>query len=278
MLIELCGCSFRGDQSSRPPHVASQMGALAWGLDMANFENVPVALNGFEMAEVSMLWSVFMREVWLRIQVGALSSALPLLRHLDACTAAAWHRHPCSESTAQPHMMPGAAHTQQARLQAPCKPGPVFAHSAAKPSCCRQGQLLGVAISFLRNFGVLSGVSGALSVLSAGVGSLAGDQQAQKERQEARQDRQITGLGQGLLEGGQAAGKGFFRGLTGIATRPVQGFKQGGLAGGWLASLLLWGVQEAQCSDIPGSTWSPAGSQVWFRGPGAGASVHATGM
>ena len=48
-----------------------------------------------------------------------------------------------------------------------------------------------MALSFLRNFGVLSGVSGALSVLSAGVGSLAGDQQAQKERQEARQDRQI---------------------------------------------------------------------------------------
>lgn len=51
------------------------MGALAWGLDMANFENVPVALNGFEMAEVSMLWSVFMREVWLRIQVSFISPA-----------------------------------------------------------------------------------------------------------------------------------------------------------------------------------------------------------
>ena len=78
MLTATCGCSFRGDQSSRPPHVASQMGALAWGLDMANFENVPVALNGFEMAEVSMLWSVFMREVWLRIQVSALSRATPV--------------------------------------------------------------------------------------------------------------------------------------------------------------------------------------------------------
>ena len=65
--------------------------------------------------------------------------------------------------------------------------------------CCQQretgravqGQLVGVALSFLRNFGVLSGVSGALSVLSAGVGSLTGDQQAQRERQEARSERQI---------------------------------------------------------------------------------------
>ena len=128
-----------------------------------------------------------------------------------------------------------------------------------------------MAISFLRNFGVLSGVSGALSVLSAGVGSLAGDQQAQKERQEARQDRQITGLGQGLLEGGQAAGKGFFRGLTGIATRPVQGFKQGGLAGGCLPSLLLCGVREAECPGDLGSACPPAGSQVW---DGALEQVH----
>ena len=49
--------------------MASQMGALSWGLELANFEGVPVALQGFEMAEVQMLWSVFMREVWLRIQV-----------------------------------------------------------------------------------------------------------------------------------------------------------------------------------------------------------------
>lgn len=115
---------------------------------------------------------------------------------------------------------------------ASCCRGPpaAAAHQMLTPEHA-QGQLLGVAISFLRNFGVLSGVSGALSALSAGVGSLTGDQQAQKERQEARQDRQITGLGQGLFEGGQAAGKGFLRGITGIATRPVQGFKQGGLAG-----------------------------------------------
>ena len=57
--------------------------------------------------------------------------------------------------------------------------------------CGLQGQLVGVALSFLRNFGVLQGVSGALSVLSAGVGSLTGDQQAAKERQEARSERQI---------------------------------------------------------------------------------------
>ena len=45
------------------------MGALSWGLDMANFENIPVQLQGFEMENVSMLWSVFMGEVLNLIKV-----------------------------------------------------------------------------------------------------------------------------------------------------------------------------------------------------------------
>lgn len=39
------------------------------GLDMANFENVPVQLTGFEMENSTMLWSVFISEVGQNIKV-----------------------------------------------------------------------------------------------------------------------------------------------------------------------------------------------------------------
>lgn len=38
-----------------------------------------------------------------------------------------------------------------------------------------QGQLVSVAISFLRNFGLFSGASGILGLLSSGVAGIAGD-------------------------------------------------------------------------------------------------------
>jgi len=38
-----------------------------------------------------------------------------------------------------------------------------------------QSQLVTVAISFLRNFGLFSGASGILGLLSSGVGAMAGD-------------------------------------------------------------------------------------------------------
>lgn len=94
-----------------------------------------------------------------------------------------------------------------------------------------QGQLIGVAISFLRNFGLLSGASGALGALSAGVGALAGDEASQRQRQEARAERQIGGVGQGLVEGGAALGQGFLRGVTGLVSKPVQGAQAGGASG-----------------------------------------------
>ena len=94
-----------------------------------------------------------------------------------------------------------------------------------------QGQLVGVALSFLRNFGLLSGASGALGALSAGVGALAGDQAVQKERQEARAERQIGGVRQGLMEGGSALGQGVWQGVTGLVSKPVQGAQSAGALG-----------------------------------------------
>ena len=60
--------SFRGDPFSRP-RWASRMGALSWGLDLANFEGVPVRLAGFEMENVQMLWSAFVAQIVRQIRV-----------------------------------------------------------------------------------------------------------------------------------------------------------------------------------------------------------------
>lgn len=49
-----------------------------------------------------------------------------------------------------------------------------------------QGQLIGVALSFLRNFGLFSGASGVLGVLSRGVAALGADQAAAEQRAQAR--------------------------------------------------------------------------------------------
>ncbi len=45
------------------------MGALSWGLDLANFEGVPVRLHGFEMENVSMMWSAFVAQVFRQVRV-----------------------------------------------------------------------------------------------------------------------------------------------------------------------------------------------------------------
>ena len=93
-----------------------------------------------------------------------------------------------------------------------------------------QGQVTTVALSFLRNFGLsFSGASGVLGALSAGVGSLAGDDN--KERQRDRREREITGVGSMVSEGGQAVAGGFKRGFTGLVSKPYQGAKQAGVGG-----------------------------------------------
>ena len=53
--------------------------------------------------------------------------------------------------------------------------------------CLLQGQLLGVALSFLRNFGILSGASGVLGALSSGVASAALDDRFAVQRAQQKQ-------------------------------------------------------------------------------------------
>jgi len=96
-----------------------------------------------------------------------------------------------------------------------------------------QGQLVGVALSFLRNFGVLSGASGVLGRLSASVAALGGGAGGggAEEGAAARQPRNIGGVGEGLVEGGEALAQGFLRGVAGLVQRPLQGAAQAGVGG-----------------------------------------------
>ncbi|KAK9908805.1 hypothetical protein WJX75_003140 [Coccomyxa subellipsoidea] len=156
--------SFRGDPFSRP-RWASHMGVMSWLLDMANFEGIPVRLRGFEMQNISMLWSAFIAQIIRQIK----------------------------------------------------------------------GQVAGVALSFITNFGVFSGASGVLGALSRGVASLGTDNKTAEERAAARQQRSIGNVGEGFAEGGDALAQGFYRGFTGLVTKPLQGARTG--VGGFVKGL-----------------------------------------
>ena len=88
-----------------------------------------------------------------------------------------------------------------------------------------------VAFTFIRNYGILSGASGVLGMLSAGVGRLGGDESTDKERAQDRQEREIEGVASGLAEGGQSLASGFRRGFAGLVSKPLQGARQQGVGG-----------------------------------------------
>ena len=46
-----------------------------------------------------------------------------------------------------------------------------------------------------------------------------------------RSEREITGFGTGLAEGGQSFASGFKRGFTGLVNKPIQGAAQSGVSG-----------------------------------------------
>ena len=58
-----------------------------------------------------------------------------------------------------------------------------------------------------------------------------------QERIRARQERNIGGVKDGLVEGGEALSKGFVRGMTGIVTKPLEGAKSRGAFGAHPGSL-----------------------------------------
>ncbi|DBB13347.1 TPA: hypothetical protein ACH3X3_005082 [Trebouxia sp. C0006] len=91
-----------------------------------------------------------------------------------------------------------------------------------------KGQLVGLALSFLRNFGILSGASGVLRALSSGVPlqpwmiDLLCSELSRSS---------IEGVGDGMVEGGAALGMGIYRRFTGLVTKPVEGAKSKGVGG-----------------------------------------------
>ena len=45
------------------------------------------------------------------------------------------------------------------------------------------------------------------------------------------QERSIEGVGDGVVEGGAALGMGFYRGFTGLVSKPIEGAKSKGVGG-----------------------------------------------
>ena len=133
--------SFRGDMASRPRWAAR---TLSWGLDLADFEVVPVKLTGFELEHATMLWSVFIR-----------------------CITPGPSRAPVADTLLQRICLQSAFSRSIDTEQAVCL------HREIMQTV--QSQLVTVAISFLRTFGLFSGASGILGLLSSGVGAMAGD-------------------------------------------------------------------------------------------------------
>ncbi|KAL3679175.1 hypothetical protein R1sor_022131 [Riccia sorocarpa] len=107
----------------------------------------------------------------------------------------------------------------------------------------RQSALFAAAISSIRNdvlsqpFSLLSGVdilgnaSTAFGHMSKGVAALSMDKKFIRSRQKQDSKATVEDIGDGLREGGEALAKGFFRGVTGILTKPLEGAKASGVEG-----------------------------------------------
>ncbi len=55
-----------------------------------------------------------------------------------------------------------------------------------------------------------------------------------QERIRQRQERSIGGMREGLAEGGEALGMGFYRGVTGLVQKPLEGAQSRGALGALL--------------------------------------------
>ncbi|KAL2613699.1 hypothetical protein R1flu_025391 [Riccia fluitans] len=107
----------------------------------------------------------------------------------------------------------------------------------------RQSALFAAAISSIRNdvlsqpFALLSGVdilgnaSTAFGHMSKGVAALSMDKKFIRSRQKQDSKATVEDIGDGLREGGEALAKGFFRGVTGILTKPLEGARSSGVEG-----------------------------------------------
>ncbi|KAM7259519.1 hypothetical protein ACFE04_015260 [Oxalis oulophora] len=90
--------------------------------------------------------------------------------------------------------------------------------------------LLGQPLRLLSGVDILGNASSALGHMSKGVAALSMDKKFIQSRQR-QESKGVEDLGDVLREGGGALAKGFFRGVTGILTKPLEGAKSSGVEG-----------------------------------------------
>ncbi|XP_074383059.1 uncharacterized protein LOC141724723 isoform X2 [Apium graveolens] len=88
--------------------------------------------------------------------------------------------------------------------------------------------ILGQPLQLLSGVDILGNASSALGHMSKGVAALSMDKKFIRQRQESKG---VEDFGDVIREGGGALAKGFFRGFTGILTKPLEGAKASGVEG-----------------------------------------------
>ncbi|XP_077211040.1 calcium-dependent lipid-binding family protein isoform X2 [Tasmannia lanceolata] len=108
--------------------------------------------------------------------------------------------------------------------------------------CMRQSALISAAISniqkdllsqplqLLSGVDILGNASSALGHMSKGVAALSMDKKFIQSRKR-QESKGVEDIGDVIREGGGALAKGFFRGVTGILTKPLEGAKTSGVEG-----------------------------------------------
>lgn len=93
-----------------------------------------------------------------------------------------------------------------------------------------QKDLLSQPLRLLSGVDILGNASSALSNMSKGVAALSMDKKFIQSRQK-QDSKGVEDIGDVIREGGGALAKGFFRGVTGILTKPLEGAKSSGVEG-----------------------------------------------
>ncbi|MCO5593423.1 hypothetical protein L7F22_047437 [Adiantum nelumboides] len=109
--------------------------------------------------------------------------------------------------------------------------------------CMRQSSLVASCMTSIRKdivshpllllsgVDILGNASSALGHMSKGVAALSMDKKFIKSRQKQDTKASVEGFGDGFREGAGALGKGLFRGVTGILTKPLEGARSSGVEG-----------------------------------------------
>uniref|UniRef100_A0A913HS02 Vacuolar protein sorting-associated protein 13A n=1 Tax=Strongyloides stercoralis TaxID=6248 RepID=A0A913HS02_STRER len=94
-----------------------------------------------------------------------------------------------------------------------------------------EGIAIGVSSAFSHTIGGVSGAASRITgTLGKGVAALTLDEDYQRKRQEELNRRPQT-FGQGMARGVKGFGAGIIDGITGVATKPIEGAKEGGFGG-----------------------------------------------